>query len=400
MAAPRRIVIVGASLAGLRAAQALRDEGFDGELTIVGSEPHWPYDRPPLSKQVLLGEWNLEKTRLEEPAGLQELGEWRLGLRASGLDARGRRLLLEDGGSLPFDRLLVATGSEPIRLPGQERYRGVHCLRTLEDAAAIAEGLSRATRVVVVGGGFIGAEVASAAVRRGLAVTVLEALPRLLERAVPPVVGDAFARLHRAHGVEVRTNAAVHGFAGAGHVEAVVLEGDERVPADLVVVGIGARPATEWLEGSGVALDRGVLCDERLQTNVPGVFAAGDVARWPNPLFGETMRIEHWTNAVEQGMAAARNMLAEDGGEPFAPVPYVWTDQHGISVRFAGVVAPGDDFTVLDGDLDGLAFTGVVSRGGIVRAVVTFASPMRHLRRLQPLVERGATLAEAQEVAL
>jgi 3-phenylpropionate/trans-cinnamate dioxygenase ferredoxin reductase subunit len=395
---PRAIAVVGASLAGLRAVEALRREGFDGRLALIGAERHLPYDRPPLSKRVLAGTQPPEEIALRRESW-EELGvELRLGARAAGLDLARRELALEGGERVAFDGLVVATGAAPRRLPGTAALAGVHVLRTLDDALALRAELERGPRVAVIGAGFIGAEVAATCRKRGLAVTLVEALPRPLARALPPALGELMEGLHRDHGVDVRCGAGVARLEGDGRVEAVALADGARVPADVVVVGIGVAPETAWLEGSGLALGDGVVCDASLLA-APGVVAAGDCARWPNPLFGEEMRVEHWTNAVEQGEAAARRLLAGDGGgEPFAPVPYFWSDQYDRKLQFAGRARPDDELHVVQGSLAERRFAAVVGRAGRLVGAFAMNRPAALIKLKRQIAER-APLADALATA-
>lgn len=393
--APRRIVVVGASLAGLRAVEELRRLGFDGALTLVGAEPHLPYDRPPLSKEFLLGE--LEPAALalrRQPYDDLDL-DLRLGVRAAALDLGGRRVRLDDGGTLPYDRLVIATGASPRRLPGQPELPGIHVLRTLDDAVALRADLDRSPRVVVVGAGFIGAEVAATCRRRGLEVTVLEALPTPMVRGLGPVLGATLAAMHRDHGVDLRCGVGVEGFEGHDRVTAVRLDDGTVVESDVVVVGVGAAPATDWLADSGLALDDGVVCDASLCA-APGVVAAGDVARWPNPAFdGLPMRLEHWTNATEQGVAAAARALAtDDTAEPFASVPFVWSDQYDVKIQVAGHVRGDDRVEVVDGSLEERRFVAIFERGGRLTGAVAFSRP-RLLMQFRRLIAARASFEEA-----
>ena len=361
----RTIVVVGASLAGLRGVEALRAAGFEGRLVLVGAEPHLPYDRPPLSKEILQGRWEPARASLHRPETHGSLGlDWRLGQPAVGLDLAARTVSLEAGERLRFDACLIATGATPRPLPRMPSLPGMHCLRTLEDCLTLRTALEQAPRVVVVGAGFIGAEVAASCRARGLAVTLLEALPLPLGRALGPEIGGLYAALHRDHGVDLRCNASVAAVEGAGRVEAVRLADGTRIAADVVVVGIGVAPATGWLEASGLRLEDGVVCDESCLA-APGVAAAGDVARWRNPLFEESMRVEHWTNAVEQGAHAARRLLAGEGrGEPYANVPFFWSDQYEVKLQAAGRPRGDDRVEVVHGSLAERRFVALYGRAG------------------------------------
>jgi NADPH-dependent 2,4-dienoyl-CoA reductase/sulfur reductase-like enzyme len=402
-AAAPAVVVVGASLAGLRAAEELRHRGFDGRLTVVGDEEHRPYDRPPLSKQVLAGSWDLDRIELTVGAegGLDGLDvDWRLGTRATGLDPAGRRVTLAGGEDVLYDGLVIATGARPRALPGTGQLAGVHTLRTLDDCLAVRADLDAgARRVVVVGAGFIGSEVAATCRGRGCEVTVLEALPVPLGRALGDEMGSAMGDLHRDHGVAVRLGVGVAGIEGAGRVERVRLADDTVVEADLVVVGIGVTPNTGWLEGSGLALDDGVVCDATTRA-APGIVAAGDVARWPSHRFGELMRVEHWDNAIAMGEHAARRLLedlaggAASPGEPYDPVPWFWSDQYDRKIQLAGRSGDADEVRVVDGSVDERRFVALYRRGDRLIGALAMNRP-RLLVAFRGLVERRATWAEA-----
>ena len=388
------ITIVGASLAGLRAAEALRREGFDGRLTLVGAERHLPYDRPPLSKELLAGEKDADEIALRrQPYDELDL-DLRLGTRATALDLDDQAVVLAGGDSVPFDGVVIATGATPRQLRGTPDLDGIFVLRTLDDALAIRERLAGGPRVVVVGAGFIGSEVAATCRGRGLDVTVLEALPAPMVRGVGPVVGDACARLHRDHGVVLRCGAGVDAIEGDDRVERVRLSDGTTIDADVVVVGVGVAPATTWLEGSGLTLDDGVVCDATCSA-APGVVAAGDVCRWTNPLFDdESMRVEHWTNATEQGVHAAQTLLKGEGAEPFAPVPFVWSDQYDSTIQVVGHVRGDDDVAIVHGSLDEAQFVALYGR----RGRLTGALGLDRKRELMPyrrMIAARATFADA-----
>jgi NADPH-dependent 2,4-dienoyl-CoA reductase/sulfur reductase-like enzyme len=338
---------------------------------VVGDEPHRPYDRPPLSKEILSGKWEAARTALA--GGEQDHGaRWRLGRRAVRLHAAERTVELDTGERVGFDGLLIATGARPRRLPGTPALPGIHVLRTLDDALAIRTDLEGGPRVCVVGAGFIGAEVAASCRARGLDVTLLEALPVPLGRVLGERTGAFCAALHRDHGVDLRCGVGVAGFAGASRVEEVRLSDGTRIPADLVVIGIGVEPNTGWLAGSGLDLSDGVACDATCATKLPGVFAAGDVARWHNPAYGQSMRVEHWTNAVEQGIAAAENLLAGAGARPFASVPFFWSDQYDVKIQMAGRPAPDDEVRVAHGQEGEPRFVVLYGRRGRLVAALGF----------------------------
>jgi 3-phenylpropionate/trans-cinnamate dioxygenase ferredoxin reductase component len=392
----RSITIVGASLAGLRAAESLRRQDFDGTITVIGDEPHAPYDRPPLSKQYLAGEWGEDRLALTKPEKLAEFDlEFRLGTRATGFDLTRRRLALDDGDDLDVDGLMIATGARCRRLPGTDDMGGVFVLRGLDDSSALRAALEAGpTRVVVVGGGFIGAEVASTARERGLDVSLIEALPQPLARVLGEEVGAVCAEVHREHGVDVHTGIGVEAVEGDGRVERVRLTDGRVIEADVVVVGIGVIPNTEWLEGSGLDIDNGVVCDATCLAG-PGVTAAGDVARWPNRRFDEMMRVEHWDNAVEQGAHAAHRLLVDDDdAEPFTPVPWFWSDQYDRKIQLAGRIRPDDEMRIVTGSLEERRFASLYGRAGRLVGVLGFNRP-RHVMRYKALIEQGASFADA-----
>lgn len=348
---PDRLVVVGASLAGLRAVEAARRRGFAGEVVLVGAEDRSPYDRPPLSKAVLAADGPTEPPVLRNDVSLRaELGvDLRLGTTATGLDVEGRVVRLGDEG-IRYDALVIATGAAARTLPGSAGLAGVHTVRTAAEALAVRTALDAGARTVVVGAGFIGSEVASAARGRGLPVTVVEAADVPLTRAVGAEAGAVLTDLHRAAGTDLRLGAGVAGLEtvrgadGRERVAGVRLTDGTTVPADLVVVGIGAAPTTGWLRDSGLTLhprDGGVVCDATLWTGAPGVYAAGDLAHWPNPLFerdgDDLMRLEHWTSAAEQGALAAVHALGLAEPKPLASVPYFWSDWYGHRTQLVGV---------------------------------------------------------------
>ena len=382
------VVIVGASLAGLRCAQALRAGGYEDDVTLVGDEPHVAYDRPPLSKQLLTGEWDAEKIGLGEAKDVDH----RYGTRAVDLDLDSRTVGLHGGERLGFDQLVVATGASARSLPTS--LDGVHTLRTLDDSLAIKAALdARPRHVVVVGAGFIGAEVAAVARTMGLDVTILEALPTPLARGLGPTLGPAVAAIHEDHGVDLRLGVAVDDLEGDGRVERVVLTDGTRVDADLVVVGIGVVPNTGWLEGSGLDLQNGVLCDETLQA-APGVWAIGDVCRWPHPLFGEVVRIEHWTNAVEQAQHVGRS-IATGEAKPFGTVPFVWSDQYEHRIQVLGRPEADHEVHVVAGSFESRCFVAVTGQDGRLSGAVGMDDPKRTMRYRKALAE-GMSLDDAK----
>ncbi len=390
------VAVVGASLAGLRAVQALRRLGFSGRLIAIGEESEPPYDRPPLSKDVLAGKWDVERTRLLRPEDDALAVEWRLGRRAEALDLGARQVRLAGGESIGFDGLVIATGTYARRLPGAPPLAGIHVLRTLDDCLALRSALDASPRVVVIGAGFIGLEVAATCRGRGLEVTVVEALAAPLERGLGAKLGAYVGEIHRDQGVDLRLGAKVARLVGATRVEAVELADGTRIPADVVLVGIGAAPSTGWLEGSGLELADGVVCDASCRTTrAPFVVAAGDVARWPNPLFETSMRIEHWTNATEQADHAAATLLAgEGGGEPFAPVPFVWSDQYDRKIQVAGRLEGADATRIVDGSLEERRFVMLFGSHGRVCGVLGLNRP-RLVMKARALIRDRAPFSSA-----
>ena len=373
----RRLVIVGASLAGLRAAQAARKAGFDGELVMVGEERHLPYTRPPLSKELLAGEHTVDRVQLP----CDELGiEWRLGVPAARLDRGRRQVVLADGGEVAYDRLIVATGSRPRRWPGPgAELDGVYVLRDLDDALALRNAFDDHPHVAIVGAGFIGCEVAQTARKEGLEVTLIDiaATPML---PLGPELGAWCAELHRDHGVDLRLGTGVAGLIGDGHVEAVELADGERVSADSVVVGLGAVPNTEWLADSGLHLDPGLECDATLTAvGDPDVLGAGDIVGWPHPLADdEAIRIEHWTVAAEQGQLAGRNALIEPGERrAYVAPPYFWSDQYEVKIQSLGLPGRAEAVELLESTPDRSRLVYGAERDGHLVGVIAINAARR-----------------------
>ncbi len=389
-----RVAVVGASLAGLRAAQSLRRRGFDGSLTMIGEEEHLPYNRPPLSKEFLAGQVSLERVEL---GGSDLDAEWLLGRRAVALDLERRAVVLEDGEAVPFDGLVIATGSSPRHLRACRDLAGVFELRTLDDCLALREAVSASTQqVVIVGAGFIGTEVASTCRTLGLDVVVVDPLPFPLA-PLGVAVGRVCADIQRDHGVDLRLGRAVAELHGDGLVERVQLDDGTEIEADIVVVAIGVLPRVDWLADSGLRLADGVVCDRTLAAvGCERIVAAGDVARWPHQLFDDQMiRVEHWTNAVEQGGAAAETLMAEPGGAtPYAAVPYVWSDQFGVKIQGLGLTHLAESGVVVEGSFDERRFVVACGKDGIVIGGVAFNSP-RSLGPLRKLVAERCEIAQS-----
>lgn len=341
----QNIVIVGASLAGVRAAETLRTHHFTGVITMVGDEKHMPYDRPPLSKNFLAGQWDEDRIALRKPEAFDELNlTWKLGVPATALNSKDSMLTLATGETITYDSLIITTGGVVRRLPNQPHLLGVHVLRSLDDAQQLRSELNEGTRVVVIGAGFIGLEAAATATKRGATVTVLEGLEAPLIRALGPEMGSAIGNVHTRNGVTIRCGVSVQSINGTERVESVSLANGEQIPADVVIVGIGVAPATAWCENSGLTINDGIVCDANLNAGPTNVFVAGDVLRWPNKLFTDlepTMRVEHWTNAAEQGAHAAINALAglnSTEQSPYVAVPFFWSDQFDARIQFLGRV--------------------------------------------------------------
>ena len=390
----RSVVVVGASIAGLKACEGLRHGGFDGSVTLVGAEPHLPYDRPPLSKEFLAGTFTEDRLALIAPAKLAALElELVLGERARSVDLSDRALMLESGRRLAFDGLVVATGAAPRSLPGTQ-VDGVLTLRGLEDARRLkAELAVGGVRLVVVGGGFLGMEVAATARGLGAEVTVVEPQATPLARVAGPLIGRTIAEIHADHGVDLRVGVGVAGLVGDRHVEGVRLDDGSLLAADVVLVAVGVIPGTAWLEGAGLELADGVVCAPTLLAG-PGVAAAGDLARWPHPLADGTVRLEHRTNAAEQGAHAAASLLAGEGAAAFRSVPYFWSNQFDAKIQSIGLPVATDEVRVVAGSIAARRFVACYGRNGRLSAVVGFNSP-RQLMGFRELLDRGAMFEEA-----
>lgn len=374
----RTVTVVGTSLAGYSAAQQLRAQGFDGRLVMVGTETHLPYDRPPLSKDFLTGKVERDALALGEQSDFDELeAQWRLGEPAVGIRGLSGSVELLSGEQIPTDGVVVATGATPRHLPGTEGIGGLHTLRTLEDAIALRTELTTGNpRVVVIGAGFIGAEVASSCLELGLDVTVVEAAELPLVHALGRQLAEACADLHRKNGVAVRFGSGVEEIRTDSHrVTAVRLSSGEEIPADVVVAGIGVRPNTGWLADSGVELDDGVVCDAGGVTALPNIVAVGDVARIHRPDLGRWVRTEHWTAANSQPRVAIQNLLAGATVEHHADQHYFWSDQYGVRIQFAGSAHPDDEIHIIDGSVAEHCFLAHYERDGQPVGVIAFNQP-------------------------
>lgn len=383
------VLVVGASAAGLATVEALRRKGYDERLTVLGAEKHLPYDRPPLSKQVLAGDWPPERASLRTPAALSALdAEFVLGDPATRLDARTRTVHTASGRTLSADAVVLATGLRPRTLPGQDGLAGVHVLRTLDDTLALRAELAPDKWVVVVGDGVLGAEIAATVCGSGVPVTLAGPQPAPLAYQFGPLAAGLLAELHAARGVHLRLGAAVTGLSEAdGRVTGVVLETGEVLPADVVVVAFGAAPATEWLAGSGVLCDNGVVCDSRCRA-ADGIYAAGDVARWHHEGLDVLLRLENRTNATEQAGVVAANILGED--RPYTPVPYFWTHQFDARIHVHGLLSADAEVSIVEGDVREGRFVARYSSGGEVTGVLGWNMPKQARLRRQEIT--GATV--------
>jgi NADPH-dependent 2,4-dienoyl-CoA reductase/sulfur reductase-like enzyme len=417
----QRIVVVGASAAGLAVAETLRRLGHRGPITLIGAERHPPYDRPPLSKQILAGQWDVRRLPLRPADALAALDlDLRLGTVATALDLEARTVTLaaadadvdqtcgrgggdggagagarsggagDDRGSVRYDALVIATGVRPRRLPGA----GAHVLRTVDDALRLRERIGPGSRLIVVGAGFLGAEAAAVARGLGAHVVLLEPAPVPLAHVVGEQVGAAIAEAHREHGVDLRTGIGVLSVARDG----VLLADGSILEADEVLVAVGSVPNTEWLEDSGLTLGDGVLCDAR-GCAAPGVYAAGDVARWHNPRYGVEMRIEHRTNAAEMGAAVARNILNPLAPEDFAPVPYFWSDQYDLRIQSYGYLRGHEEIDIVQGDLAQRGFVAAYRTADRLGGVLALGLPPRVLRPWRQAAADGIAWAARGSVA-
>src|SRR3954449_9016993 len=388
------VVVVGAGLAGLRTVERLREDGFTGAITLVGEETEPPYDRPPLSKQVLRGE--REVVRLRDPDSYAELAvELRLGVRAASLDVAARQIELDEGSSIGYQALVIATGAHPRTLGGNA-LEGVHVLRSAEDCRRLRASATEARRAVVVGGGFIGCEVAASLRLMGLDVTGVELASAPLVGFLGEQLSAEVVRLHQSNGVTIRCGVGVDALEGEERVTGVRLLDGSVVPADLVVVGLGVIPAVEWLADSGLVIDNGVTCDEFGRASVPGVYAVGDVASWHDPRTGRPHRFEHWTSAVDQAAVVAQTILTGASESPL-PVPYLWRDHFKVKVQSLGIPsAAADEITVLElSETKRLALYGTA---GLLTGAVGFSAPSA-VMKMRPLLSEPTLFADAVDAA-
>lgn len=385
------IVIVGAGLGAFRVVEQLRRRGHSGKITVLGAEAHLPYDRPPLSKQLLRGEVSSSAF-----PGIDELdAQWVLGTRAQSLDVTNNLIRTEDGNSYAYDTLVLAPGGRPRTIPQLGSGPGIHVLRTIDDAIALRESLQPEARLIVIGAGFIGCEIAASASQMGAKVALIEALPAPLVRVLGGVAAAKVTALHQDHGVQIFNEAVVAEVLRdeAGQIYAVRLADGSQIEGDTVVVGIGIVPETEWLSGSGVNLADGIICQDTGQTSVANIYALGDAARWWHDLAGEHRRIEHWTTTADQAAIIAANIV-QDGNEPpsaLSAAPYFWSDQYSMKIQGVGFIDPStkiDELTIRDRTVL------LYSRDGIVEGVVGFSIPGA-VMRMKALIERRAPLQEA-----
>jgi 3-phenylpropionate/trans-cinnamate dioxygenase ferredoxin reductase subunit len=382
-------VVIGAGHAAGQAVASLRQEGFSGDIVVIGDEPHLPYQRPPLSKQYLSGEQGLDKVYLRPSAFYADRNiDVRLSVRATRLEPGEHRITLDDGNTLKYDKLLLATGSRVrvLNIEGSD-LPGIHYLRTIADVDAIRAEFAPGKRIIVVGGGYIGLEVAAVATKAGLDVTVLEMEDRILKRVTTEAMSAFYHQLHTGRGVTIRTSARVTGFAGSKRVEAVLIDSGERLPADLVIVGIGIVPNVELAADAGLACDNGILVDDHCRTSDPDIYAAGDCTNHPNPLLGRRMRLESVPNAMEQARVAATNM--NGGDATYASIPWFWSDQYELKLQMVGLSADADQ-AIVRGDPEKNEFATFYLKNGVVVAVDAVNSPRDFMASRQMVAKKSA----------
>jgi 3-phenylpropionate/trans-cinnamate dioxygenase ferredoxin reductase component len=393
-AQPSRIVIIGASLAGGTAAIALRDQGYEGELTLIGEESQLPYERPPLSKALLLGERDEPDWVGDEATYADKAISLRLGTTATRVD-RGRKVVVASRHEYPYDKLLIATGSAPRRLDvhGAE-LDGLLTLRTLEESLALRERFTEGANVMIVGAGWIGCEAAAAARHHGANVTVVEPRSQPLLGVVGEQIGATFAALHRDHGVDLRLNTGVKGFAGDGTASSVLIKGGHSIPADTILIGVGAAPNIALADAAGLKLaDGGIAVDATLRSSDPDVYAAGDVAAHDHPKYGRRVRVEHWANAKDQGLHVAGNLLGAEA--PYELRPFFFSDQYDLGCEYRGFADPAKDRLVVRGDLASREFTAFWLRDGAVAAAMN-VNQWDDSDALQELVDTGRHVSDKE----
>lgn len=390
----QRTVIVGAGLAGLRTAEELRRAGFDGELVLVGGETHLPYDRPPLSKEVVRGERDDTTLKPREYFDDERI-ELRLGSAASRVDTSAQEVTLSDGSVLSYDELVIATGLTPRRIAGLPDLGGVHVLRSIDESLALRADLAPGKRALIVGAGFIGCELAASMVSAGVDVVLVEPQPTPLASVLGEQVGELVARLHTDAGVDLRAGVGLAELRGDGRVSSAVLSDGSELDVDVVAIGIGSVPVTDWLEGSGVDVENGVLCDEVGRTSVPHVWAAGDVAAWQVEVGGRK-RVEHWSNAGEQAKILVGALTGTGDPDAAAQVPYFWSDQYGLKIQALGTIAAGDTVHVVKDD--GRKFLAYYERDGVLAGVVG-AGLAGRVMKMRGQIAGSAPIADVLEAA-
>ena len=386
-------VIVGAGIAGNAAAETLRKQGFEGEVHLVGAEPHRPYDRPPLSKEFLSGSKEQDKLFFKpEDFYAEHSIQLHLGTEATALDPTSKTLTLADGASLRFDKLLLATGSRvrTLPIPGSE-LEGIHYLRTIDDSQAIAQSMNSASRVVIVGAGFIGSEVAAVCKTAGIEVTVLEIQPQPMAHILGEEMGAIYANLHTSRGIDLRLQEGISGIRGSSRAEQIITDQGNAIDCDFVVIGVGIAPDTALAESAGLEVDRGILVDEHCQTSHPDIYAAGDVANWFHPGLGHRLRVEHWDNALNQGAAAAKSMLGAP--EPYSPTLYFWSDQYDLNIQYLGHATEWDEIAVR-GNPDEEKFTAFYLKDGSVHGALV-VNNFRDIRPTRTLIGQKTPITAA-----
>lgn len=389
------VLVIGGSIAGLAAADALRAQGYPGTITVVDADPALPYDKPPLSKHALKHDWEPAKGLLRPEEHYRDKDvDLVTGRTAVALDAERRTVHFDDDSERSADHVILATGVRARLFPEELMLPGVHAIRTAEDSAAVRFALADRPRLVVIGGGFIGAEAAAVAAGMGLDVTIVEALPLPFQHVFGSEVAEALADWHRDAGVELVCGATVTGTEGGQRVDRVILADGRALEADLVLLGLGAIPAIDWLEGSGLALDNGITCDEHGRTGVPRIWAAGDAAAWLDPATDRHHRVEHWTTAKEQGAAIGHNIARpDDPAKTVGAVPYFWSDQYGRRLQFLGTSADHDATHLVHGGLDETEFVVLYAREGRLIGGLGSAAA-RHLMKYRPLIAEGAPIED------